>query len=103
MAFSRATSVIRVAGRQAGNLATEPLNRVARLPELVLNAFGVMPAKQLRRRVVVLSKSTGANVLGVSNAEVEAALTPAIELTRESLRQEARCKAWSPQTAAVSG
>ena len=84
--------MVRVAGRQAGNLAKELLNRVVGLPELVLNAFGVLPVKQLRLRVVVLSKPSGANVLSVANDAVEGALTPAIELTREILWKEARVR-----------
>ena len=85
-------SIARVAGRQAGNLAKELLNRVVGLPEVVLNAFGVLPAKQLRLRVVVLSKTLGANVLGVPDAAVDAALKPAIELTRDILWKEARVR-----------
>lgn len=87
-----AGSVARVALRQAGNLAKELLNRVVGLPEVVLNTFGVIPAKQLRLRVIVLSKADGANVLGVPDAAVEAALEPAIELTREILWKEARVR-----------
>jgi hypothetical protein len=85
-------AVARTAARQAGNLAKELLNRVVGLPELVLNTFGVLPAKQLRLRVIVLSKPTGVNVLGVPDGAVEAMLGPAIELTREILWQEARVR-----------
>jgi hypothetical protein len=84
--------IARVAGRQAGNLAKELLNRVVGLPESVLNAFGVLPAKQLRLRVVVLSKASGANVLDVPDEAVQSALAPAIELTREILWKEARVR-----------
>ncbi|MCI0345566.1 MAG: hypothetical protein L0221_09010 [Chloroflexi bacterium] len=86
------TNFARVAFRQAGNLAKELLNRVIGLPELVINVAGVLPAKKLRLRVIVLSKASGSNVLGVPKDQVEAVLAPAIELTREILWREAKVR-----------
>ena len=92
MAFSAGTSVVRVALRQAGNLAKELLNRLVGLPEAALNALGILPAKKLRLRVIVLSKPSGQNVLEVPPDDVAATLAPAIELTREILWREARVR-----------
>ena len=85
-------SVVRVALRQAGNLAKELVNRFVGLPEAALNAFGILPAKKLRLRVVVLSKPGGQNVFGLPDDEIAATLAPAIELTRAILWREAKVR-----------
>lgn len=90
--ISTGANVARVALRQSGNLAKELLNRVLGLPEVILDALGVLPPKKLRLRVIVLSKATGQNVLGVPDDDVAAKLAPAIELTREILWREARVR-----------
>jgi hypothetical protein len=90
--ISTASNIGRAALRQSGNFARELVAWVTGLPQLVLGAFGVLPPKQLRVRIVVLSNASGQNVLGIPDAAVEAALGPTLELTREILWQQARVR-----------
>jgi hypothetical protein len=90
--LAAAPALLRASLRQSGNFARELVAWVTGLPQLMLGALGIMPAKQLRIRVVVLSKAAGENVLGIPNDAVEAALEPAIKLTREILWRQARVR-----------
>ena len=74
--------------RQSGNPVNELLNRIVGLPEAVLNAFGALPAKQVRVRVVVLLSATGSNVLGVPREALTARFPRRFETaTRPGVRR----------------
>ena len=86
------TGFARAGLRLSGNVAKELGNRIAGLPEVVLNALGVLPEKKLRFRVVVLTEASGENVLGVPEAEVASIVSPAISLAQQVFWREARVR-----------
>jgi hypothetical protein len=92
MNFGLLSAVTGAGLRQSVNFAREFAAWVTGLPQFLLGAFGVMPAKLLRVRVVVLSKAPGENVLGIPDEGIEAALGPTLELTGQILWQQARVR-----------
>jgi hypothetical protein len=73
-------------GEGAASVAQEGLNRVAGLPEAGLNAFGVLPVKRLRLRVVVLADENNDPVLSPSPRDQ---VKEAIDVAREIFREQA--------------